>query len=106
MEMPIPEEKEKGAQRYPEMKTHHEDMRETEFSNGIFDCVVSTSTLDHFGYAEELPQARQDGLVPYLVGHTLTRDGLQRLLEEAGFRIRDNRPVMHCPGVLAIPLRE
>ena len=132
-----------AARRYPEMKTYRADIRETEFADGSFDGVVSTSTLDHIQFAEELEQALgeihrilkpggelfitmdnlqnpaiwlrnmlpyrwlgKSGLVPYFVGHTVTRNGLHRLLEQTGFCTRDSRPVLHCPRVLAVPYSE
>lgn len=132
-----------AGQRYPEMKTHREDIRHTGFKDGSFDGVVSTSTLDHFEHAGELEQALAEihrilkpggdlfitmdnlqnpaiwlrnllpyrwlgktGLVPYFVGHTLTRNGLHQMLEQSGFKILESKPVLHCPRVLAVPLSE
>ena len=46
------------------------------------------------------------GLVPYFVGHTVTRNGLHGLLEKTGFSIQDRRPVLHCPRILAVPYSE
>lgn len=132
-----------AARRFPEMETHRMDIRRTQFEDGSFDSVVSTSTLDHFEIAEELERALGEihrilkpggdlfitmdnlqnpaiwlrnmlpyrwlgrtGLVPYFVGHTVTRNGLHRLLERTGFRTQDSRPVLHCPRVLAVPYSE
>lgn len=46
------------------------------------------------------------GLVPYFVGHTVTRNGLQKVLEQNGFRVMESRAVLHCPRVFAVPLSE
>lgn len=132
-----------AGRRYPELRTHHEDIRRTGFDDGYFDGVVSTSTLDHFEFPAELEQALAEihrilspggdlfitmdnlqnpairlrnllpygwlgktGLVPYFVGHTVTRNGLQQLLAQRGFSLVESKPVLHCPRVLAVPVSE
>lgn len=47
---------------------------------------------------------RATGLVPYFVGHTLSRRRLTRTLEAAGFEVVDCQPLMHAPRILAIPM--
>jgi len=43
------------------------------------------------------------GLVPYPVGKTETPSRVVRLVEEAGFDVKDCSAIMHAPRVLAIP---
>jgi SAM-dependent methyltransferase len=47
---------------------------------------------------------RRLGLVPYYVGKSFSPGRLRQVLKEAGFDIRELRPVMHCPRVLAVAL--
>jgi SAM-dependent methyltransferase len=51
-----------------------------------------------------LPQGllKKIGLVPYFVGVTVTRRGLVRMLEGAGFEILDTTAILHCPRALAV----
>ena len=42
------------------------------------------------------------GLVPYYVGATLAGPDAQRMLQAAGFRVRETTAVMHCPRALAV----
>lgn len=44
------------------------------------------------------------GLVPYFVGETVDRRGLEARLNRAGFRIVETRSILHCPRVLVIPV--
>ena len=42
------------------------------------------------------------GLVPYYVGATLAGPDAQRMLQAAGFRVRETTALMHCPRALAV----
>ena len=44
------------------------------------------------------------GLVPYYVGATCGPRRLQRMLEEAGFRMLNMGAILHCPRVFAVAL--
>ncbi len=49
---------------------------------------------------------RRLGLVPYYVGKSFSPGRLRQVLQEAGFDIRELRPVMHCPRVLAVAVAQ
>lgn len=51
-----------------------------------------------------LPQAllQKAGIVPYYVGQTLTRSGLVKALQQAGFETQESRAIMHCPRAAAV----
>lgn len=49
------------------------------------------------------PALKRLGLMPYWCGPTLGRRGLGRALRDAGFEVRAEAAVLHCPRVLAIP---
>jgi SAM-dependent methyltransferase len=51
-----------------------------------------------------LPQAllQKAGIVPYYVGRTLTRSGLVKALQQAGFETLESRAIMHCPRAVAV----
>ncbi len=42
------------------------------------------------------------GLVPYYVGATLAGSDAQRMLQAAGFRVKETTALMHCPRALAV----
>jgi SAM-dependent methyltransferase len=44
------------------------------------------------------------GLVPYYVGATCGPRGLQQIIQEAGFEVREVEAIMHCPRVLVVAL--
>jgi len=44
------------------------------------------------------------GLTPYYVGASCGPQACRRLLEEAGFRVKQMRAIVHVPRVVALPL--
>ena len=115
------------------------DVRYLPFVDGVFDLVVSNSTLDHFDNVAQIERAvaeihrvlaprgifiltldnpanpavalrnalpfallHQVGLVPYYVGATLAGSDAQRMLQAAGFRVKETTALMHCPRALAV----
>lgn len=49
-----------SLQKYPELKAHLADLRDLPFEDRAFDCVVSTSSLDHFQQASDIDKALQE----------------------------------------------
>ena len=115
------------------------DVRYLPFVSGVFDLVVSNSTLDHFDDVAQIERAVVEihrvlapgglfiltldnpanpavalrnalpfallhhvGLVPYYVGATLAGSDAQRMLQAAGFRVKETTALMHCPRALAV----
>ncbi len=50
------------------------------------------------------PFLNRIGVVPYMLGVTLGPKRLCRIVEQAGFKVIDVSPVMHCPRVVAVAL--
>ena len=48
---------EAAARKYPKLAARHADLRELPFEDRVFDCVVSTSSLDHFRQASDIRKA-------------------------------------------------
>jgi SAM-dependent methyltransferase len=119
------------------------DVRQLPFCDGVFDLVISLSTLDHFGATVSILNALHEirrvlapggmlaltldnlsnpyvrvrnslpwpllfraGLVPYLIGATLTRAQLHDALTASGFRVIHSNALMHTPRVLLVPVAE
>ena len=115
------------------------DVRCLPFAGGVFDLVVSNSTLDHFDDIAHIERAVIEihrvlapggrliltldnpanpvvalrnalpfallhyvGLVPYYVGATLGSPDAQRMLQAAGFTVKETTALLHCPRALAI----
>lgn len=58
--------------------------------------VIAAREVLPFGLLHRL------GLVPYHVGPTLTRRGLVRAVEAAGWRVEETRALLHVPRVVAV----
>ncbi len=114
-------------------RTHHTnlrvvgaDVRCLPFADGVFDILVSTSTLDHFPSHDEIRASLHefrrvlrpagqllltlDNLANPLISlrnalsATYGPYGLRCVLQEVGFNVLEVGTVMHCPRVLAVAI--
>jgi SAM-dependent methyltransferase len=69
-------------------------------------CLVTLDNLDNpvIALRRKLPHSwmKRLNLVPFFPGETLTREGLRDSLQSVGFRVKDERTVLHAPRVLVV----
>jgi SAM-dependent methyltransferase len=92
---------------FTEMSDVHQAMRElfrVIRPGGLLSITMDNLQNPMVWLRNHLPQRllQKVGLIPYFVGETLTRGGLARGLEQAGFEVTNTTAVMHCPRAVAV----